>query len=361
MSTQKGKQSNKSKKKTQQPRKPSPSKSTKQGRQQYNVETAPVSIGNRTYMTRPKITRRGDSEIYTHSEYIADIVGSSTNFLVARTLPLNPGLSTVFPWLHSIANRYESYRFRKLNFRFMTERPTTESGYIALIPDYDAADTAPSNKTTAFQYQGAAKCAPWENMTQVNSPSNLSKRREYFTRKGALPASGPSIQLYDTGNLFVIVGGNSGAVNLGELWCDYEVELWTPQVDGDASDADSAKVGSTGVLETALLPFGPAPLLTFSRENMFNYDPVTGVFTFLRPYQGLFQYDVTGSGITVLDVTGTADITPPTFAVNAGGTFLCGRQLIRADEGETFDPVVTGAAAISQVNLRIGAYAWTLQ
>ncbi len=334
---------------------PANKRSPKQGGRQYSIETAPVSIGNRTFMTSPKVRRSADGhEIHTHSEYIADITGNTAPYAIARQVSLNPGLATSFPWLNQIASRFESYKFRKLNFRFMTERPTTESGYVALVPDYDPTDPAPESKTSAFQYQSAAKCAPWENLVQVNLPSNLLKRKEYFVRQGSL-TSAENLALYDTGNLWVLVGGNTGSVNLGELWCDYEVELITPQLDSNYGSSDSAKiVGATA--QTAALPFGTAPASTFSRENLWTYDPVTGAITFLRPYQGLFSAAIEGTVISAVSVSAsTAVVSVTTGSINAAGTGATYSWVVGAQEGQTLD-VATTATTITSAVMRVGSY-----
>jgi hypothetical protein len=237
------------------------------GRQQSGTfnEQAPVAIGNRTFTQKARIQSFGDRMVVAHSEYIGDIIGTTASFGIARTVALNPGIAASFPWLNQIASRYESYKFRKLHFRFNTERPTTESGYIALVPDYDPTDPQPVDKVSAFQYASVAKAAPWQNLLQVSSSADLSRRKTYFNRLGAIMAD-ENISLFDTGNMFVCVGGNSGTVNLGQLWCDYEVEFMTPQLDSNYGP-ESAKVNGN-VAQTAALPLGTNPFLVFGR-NVF--------------------------------------------------------------------------------------------
>jgi hypothetical protein len=156
-----------------------------QQRQQGKVarsERAPVAIGNKTFQSGPRYLNKGENFCVSHREYVADITGSSSAFAVAAAFPMNPGIALTFPWLSQIASRYESYKFIKCKFLFKTERPTTESGYVALVPDFDASDPQPTSKSNAFQYESTAKSAPWENVTTNLRGQDLSKRKTYYVR-----------------------------------------------------------------------------------------------------------------------------------------------------------------------------------
>lgn len=316
-------------------------------------EQAPVAIGNRTFTQKARFISNGDRMTVIHSEYIGDITGDTGPFVVSKTLALNPGIDSSFPWLNQIASRFESYRFKKLNYRFNTERPTTESGFLAIVPDYDATDPAPGDKVTAFQYEGVGKSSPWQNLLQVNTPANLNRRKSYFTRLAALNAN-ENLGLYDSGNIFICVGGNSGAVSLGQLWCDYVVEFMTPQLD------TSFGAGGSGVMtgqtaQTAALPFGTAATSTFSRSPLWTYDGVTGAITFLRAYQGLFYVLMTGTTLTAITPGGTGTFTSVGAFPNAGSTQCFSAFRANVLIGQTLDLSAT-AATIASAQLRVGEY-----
>ncbi len=330
------------------------------GQRKVRVQSqkAPVALGNKTFQSKPRIRNIGENILVSHSEYVGDITGSTSAFAVASSFALNPGLAASFPWLNQIASRYESYKFKKLVFRFMTERPTTESGYIALVSDYDPSDPQPSSKSNAFQYESTAKAAPWENLVQVNLPRNLLKRKSYYVRQGALTAS-ENISFYDTGNLYVCVGGNSGAVTLGELWCDYEVEFDTPQIDSNVSNGfDSMKlVGATA--QTAALPFGTGGVITSSRNAIATYDSVAGTLTFLLPYEGLAVFDVTGTTISAVSTVGSTATVAITSNINGAATRVISYARVTASPGQLLDFSLT-AATITGAELRMGPYAAVL-
>lgn len=334
---------------------PTPYQAAKQGRRPVSV--APVAIGNRTFQSKPKYESRGDKLIVSHTEYLGDITGSSAAYSVAQTLPLNPGLSTSFPWLNQIASRYESYKFKKLHFRFMTERPTTESGFVALVPDYDPTDPSPIDKVSAFQYQNAAKCAPWENLTQINSTADLGKRKSFFVRQGAL-AGGETLGLYDSGNLFVCVGGNSGSVALGELWCDYQVEFDTPQLDSNYGSGDSGRItGTSG--PTPAFPFGPSPVSVFGKAVLWSAITGGSGIKFLTNFQGLINVHSVGTNITVQTPTCSGAVTLLGNYIDAGALTGDCTFLINVVVGDTLTYVVT-ASTITSCNLRAGNFKYSL-
>lgn len=332
-----------------------------QQKQQSKVarsERAPVAIGNKTYQSGPRYLNKGENFCVSHREYIADITGSTSAFAVSAAFPLNPGMASTFPWLSQIASRYESYKFIKCKFLFKTERPTTESGYVALVPDFDASDPQPTSKSNAFQYESTAKSAPWENVTTNLRGSDLSKRKTYYVRQGALNPN-ESIDLYDTGNLFVCVGGNSGAVTLGELWCEYEVCFMTPQIDSNYTVSSAKSIGA--VAQTPALPLGTTPVSTFGKDAFFTYDPSGGssVLLFNRAYQGLFELQVAGTGLTSFGFGGTAAITIAGSSTNSGGTLIVGSVIVQALPGQTLALGASGTTVTAAI-LRVGDYSYAL-
>jgi hypothetical protein len=338
---------------------PRQQQSTKQGGQAQNRSVrAPVAIGNISRQAAPKVRSVGESIFVKHTEYVQDILSTTTAFQVQSSIPMNPGMRQAFPWLYQIASRYESYRFKKLHYRFDTDRPSTETGFIVLSPDYDPSDVQPQSKQQAMQYQSMVKVVPWVNALQVNTTANLSKRKSYFVREG-IPPTGQDLQLFDTGNLFVCVGGNTGGANvLGELWCDYEVELMTPKL--DSPSAESAKLTGVGV-SVAVGPFGVTPTIAFARSPFFLATSIAGVgiITFLQDYQGLIVMQLAGTGLAAVALGGTA-------AGNGGSIFnsvstnSMSYFYVSATRLQTITITPT-ATTLTGSDLRIGEYAFSLQ
>jgi len=197
--------------------------------------------------------RNGDCRI-VHREFIQDVVaGTGTPSVFSDVqIAVNPGQSTSFPWLSSIAGRFESYQFRKLKYCYETEAPSSLGGTLVLSLDYDATDPAPSSKQQALAYRNAVRSAPWTTCCHSSDLEDLSKQKSYFVRPAGQPV-GTDIKMYDVGNLSVISQGvTTASATLGELYVEYDVLLMTPVLESFAQVGSiSASTGSAASIVLA--------------------------------------------------------------------------------------------------------------
>lgn len=242
---------------------------------------APVATTRIKTTPAPRVQRskKNGDVVVCHREFITDIPGSVA--FATNAFPVNPGLASVFPWLSQQAAQYESYRFRKLNFAFQTMSSTATSGTVMAAVDYDPADSAPTTKTQLAAYRKFVRSAPWADFENHSLQEDLSKRKSYFVRRGALSAT-QDVQLFDTGNFFLATQGQADASPVGELYVDYEVELMTPQL-GDIANGLSlssvftwASAASQGVASAG----SNAPLVSSTSGGEFK-------LTATAPYNGL--------------------------------------------------------------------------
>jgi len=188
-------------------------------------------------------------------------------------IAVNPGQAGSFPWLSSIAGRFESYLFQKLKYCYETEAPSSLGGTLVLSLDYDASDPTPASKQQALAYRNAVRSAPWTTCCHSSDLEDLRKQKTYFVRPAGLPAN-TDIKEYDTGNLFAITQGvtTSGAV-LGELYVEYDVLLMTPVLEAISRSGFAAAQSSsaTGVFSVPVdvggsitVTPGPAGLMSIN-------------------------------------------------------------------------------------------------
>lgn len=178
----------------------------------------------------PVLSSSQNSCRVVHRELIASISGSQT-FVVQNAFPLNPGMPLTFPWLSVIAQQWEQYRFNSLRFCYYTRTGSNTVGSLQLIPDYDAADSAPLSEQAASAYEDVVEDAPWKDISCILKPSALHPMgpRKYI-RTGALAAN-LDIKTYDSGTLFVAaIDGASGSPAWGKLWVEYDVTFSVPQL-----------------------------------------------------------------------------------------------------------------------------------
>lgn len=101
-------------------------------------------------------------------------------------------------------------------------------GTLVMSPDYDAADTAPSNEVAACSYADACSDVPWQSFSMTLKKERLlGGLQSKYIRVGALSPN-LDIKTYDSGNLFICMDASVANQTWGKLWVDYEVELLTP-------------------------------------------------------------------------------------------------------------------------------------
>jgi len=203
-----------------------------------------------------------------HREYLQDVTGS-TGFSL-QSLALNPGNSTTFPWLSTIARSFAQYRFHGLMFEFVSASAdslnsvNTALGYVVMATQYNAALPAFLNKQEMEEYDFSCSTRPSRTLIHPVECSPADTPLEHlYIRGGSLPA-GSDIRLYDLGTFQLATVGMQAAANIGELWVTYDVELIKPRIQpGGVAPGSFTRVANgpyvananvLGVLQTA--PYG---------------------------------------------------------------------------------------------------------
>jgi len=270
----------------------------------------------------PMMHKSGQTVVIRHREYIKDVYsgnGTPTTFYTDFRNGINPGLGSVFPWLSTVAQQFQEYTFRGLVFHFISTSgqsvasTNTALGNVMMATQYRFTDNAFTNKVALLNeyYSTDSKpsecfCHPIECDPKEN-PYNI-----HYVRTSGLPV-GADYALYDIGNFtFATQGMPSSKINLGELWCTYEIELRKPVEVGfrQTDTINTHYYCATSVSTTN--PFGTA-------------------FTSL--------YDTIGVTITNNTIT---------FPLNVAGTFLVG---VWHDTTTALDGVAVAATNCVHQNL----------
>lgn len=220
------------------------------------------------YGTAPQYMSRSTSNPngirVKHREYLGEVTTSATAslYLNAYSFSINPGLAASFPWLSNVAIMYESYRFHGLQYHYSGEAATSTTGSVVLALDYDANDTAPPGKQQAMSYKSSVRSTLWEDSTLVAQTADLNKiGPTRYVRSGTVPST--DIKTYDAGTLFVGLNSASASALAGEMYVEYDVEFFTPQLNPSSrASLGSASFACAGSIAAAT-PFGTtAPTVT---------------------------------------------------------------------------------------------------
>jgi hypothetical protein len=333
--------------------KPKPKKQAKPQQKLLVVQNtpAPVSKGVRGSIPDAKFSAtRGGKICVRHSELLGTVSSSSDAFAVTA-FPINPGLSNFTGWLSNVAKNYESYRFKKLRFRYIAACPTTVSGQVYVTVDFDASDPVPLTEQQISYYEGTRYSSPWNHQEYVCTASNLSKRKSYYVRSKPLGAN-QDVVLYDTGNLFVATTG-TGSNSLGKLWVEYEVEFETPEftLTPEGSSLSIRYAGDDNFVDVPSA-VGFVPLTPSVAGNVLT-------LTSTAPYSATVGVSITGTGLSVV-ATGAAGGSTSLIrnqTVNSGATNISATlAMLFTAPGQTITFSITTPTSVTAYAMRLGQY-----
>lgn len=236
--------------------------------------SAPVA-----YSSIQRFPRRSKlSERFTGRDLVAVISGSTT--FATTKFVVNPGLSSTFSWLAANAIKWQQYRFLRLAFIYVTRSATTAKGSVILTPDYNPNDLPPSDESHAFNNQNAVEDVPWKQeiicRLDVNAMFFSGPRKQVRSAN----ISG-DLSIYDAARLYVSTVGQADTSVIGNLYVEYDVELFVPQ--------SSPLNGSAPISSSLYTTIVPQTIAT-STQTPVNFgsliydplgigSPVAGVFT----------------------------------------------------------------------------------
>lgn len=177
------------------------------------------------------------SHVIRHREYLGDVFTGATAGFSITHYPINPGVSETFPWLSTLAQNFEQYKINGMIFEFKStsadalNSTNTALGSVILCTEYNSDSDPFSNKQ---QMENHEFCSSAKQSCSVLHPVECKRSQtsisELYVRIGDVPV-GQDLRLYDLGRFSIATVGQQGAsVNIGELWCTYEVEFMKPQL-----------------------------------------------------------------------------------------------------------------------------------
>ncbi len=316
---------------------------------------APVAKGVRGSIPDARYKNsKGGKITVCHAELLATVSSDSDVFNVT-SFAVNPGLTPFTGWLASIARNYESYKFKKLRFKYVAACPTTVPGQVYLAADFDASDPVPLTEQAISYFQGTRYSAPWNHQEYQCTQDNLNKRKSYYVRSGSLGAN-QDVVLYDTANFYVATVG-TGNNTLGKLWVEYEVEFSTPEFTQTPSGLalSGRLVGDDNFVDVPAIS-GNLPLVPTVAGNVLT-------LTSTAPFSGVIGMGVVGTTLTTVSTvagTGAASVVRNQAANTAATNLSAVIASIWNAPGQAITYTINSPGGVTSVNMRIGQYSTTL-
>lgn len=232
----------------------------------------------------------------THREVIDSTVNMSEGYTIENTYNVNPGNAATFPWLATIARRFESFRFHKLQFNYTPSCASDTTGLVCLYYDPDPEDSVPPSLEFALNAATVSASAAWMGNT-FSVPARMLSAKGTNAKFTEIDDSAAVDYNKTLGRLHLITAGGAPLIgDVGILSVSYSVSLRIPQMHTQTS--------SEGYLHLYKDDVGDADYLSgadVTDDSNLNYAGVTWNGTSITFPQG-----VSGKYICVVQVSGTA-------------------------------------------------------
>lgn len=222
------------------------------------------------------------SILVRNREYVCDVASTTTVFEINDQFILNPGNVRTFPWLHRIAQNFETYKFNRLRFVYEPACSTATNGAVCMAVDYDCSDVAPISWGDMTNYNGSTHGSPFV-------PHRMSCYRNDMYKK--IPwkhvSNSTAIGKVDRTDHFGIfyLGNDLAALaqNLGKVYVEYSVELVTPQKNAPIYGAAIwGNLTAGGLHDSPAGQSGSIPVKWLA----------SGQMEFIRDFQGICTFSV---------------------------------------------------------------------
>jgi len=302
----------------------------------------------------PKIKSGLHSTRISHTEVFDNVTSNGVDF-DCKVYSVNPGCPQCFPWLADIAARYETYKFRSLRFDFIPQNSTSIGGSVMLAFDFNASSVPPDDAFEALSFHDRSADVIWAPSSLQLDLLQGDRLPSRYTRVG-LPSGDFDLKNYDLGKLYLCKEGTPIYNGLGRLEVQYDIELFTPQI----QDSVGGEWASVSGLDATHL-FGTYSASDAQSQLPFSYLDSSHL-VFDQAFAGIITCKITGTG---LGSNLAAALAPSGYAtwvagplVNAATTSVIGSLAVKVLKGTTIafsvtaTTVTTAAYFFSRVGYR---------
>jgi len=335
--------------------------------QKYPTFALPAGEFYQVDKVYPSYSYQGQGTIRVrHRELLSQIQGNSNGatgtWVVPLVFPINPGVDVTFTWLSQLGILYETYKINKLRFSYIPFCATSQVGGVYLGIDYDPLDATPISKAAFLSLPSTMAAPAWQGFCLEFDPRCVRPYAEHYVRDSIV--TGSDLKTYDCGNLFVGLDGFANSNQIGDLYIEYDISFYQPQIPSQSaanvSQEFTVSNSGTGVLT-------PSTILTSAGDNIA-YTVASAV-----PGQGLIKFNEYGDYLVNLYVGGNSTNTVPSCSgftncsiadyvplVGAAGTGMFD-FIVRVDDlTRTLTLALSTLTAVTANRFRVSKYYYPL-
>lgn len=313
-----------------------------------NQISAPTAIATRRTGAAPRMQQRGSGITVSHRAFLGPVINTVT--YTVNGYQANPGLADTFPWLSSLASRYDKYRFTSLVFEYRSVANTSVNGIAMMSFDYNASDAAPLSKVVQAQTIPNSENNVWIS-NSLSVPCDSTWR---YVRQGTVPNT--DIKTYDLGTMWLSTQ-YGGTATCGELYVEYTVELDKPS---EPTNLAQRYVATAPLVAAPLAPggnvAGSLPIYSIGTSDSLWLCRISGIW--------LFTIEVTGTVITnLINPTSTTSTITTIYpsVINTAQTRASYTFAVTATRGDVLNfSAALAAASCTQFALTTTPYITTI-
>jgi len=321
------------------------------GQGDYSVRSNSLVNALRPDGTIPAMHRNDQSITVRHKEYVGELRGSQT-FSIPYRYPLNPGVSTTFPWMHTLAAQYSEYRIKGMVFHYVptsgmsVASANTALGSVMFQTSYRATEAAPSSKIEMMNEYWASEGRPCDEICHPiecdpkENPFNI----QYIRSSPLVP--GENILMYDLGvTTIATTGQQENDRVLGDIWLSYEIELKKPRLTGANTETTRSLQIFSNTSVTQAAPFGQYKIDSSIEGVSANNNVITFPPNFAGEYLLAWAYTGAASlgGFGLSYSSGISNVVPPVTATGASSAVVT--TVFRVDPAVSTPTTITFTVA----------------
>lgn len=190
-------------------------------------------VKSNSLMTAPQFGKKENSIRIRNREFIGDV--SSSQLFDSSSYVINPGNSTLFPWLSNIAAAYQQWQANGMIFYFNSTSATaigstnTALGTLMMATNYDLAEADYASKVEMLSSYFSNSGPPCEDLMHAIECDPHSRPIDvlYIDQAGE-SVTDPA--LFNLGTFQVATAGVQAASVIGELWVSYDITFMKPKM-----------------------------------------------------------------------------------------------------------------------------------
>lgn len=187
----------------------------------------------------PVFRNQGADTRVKHCEFVMDLKVPAGGFgFDVTALPIDPTDQTTFPWLATVARKYQKYKVKGMVIGYRsTSTDYNNSGVVAIAVNYDPAERAYNSMETILNTKFAVSTKPSNSMLAPVEcdPARSPSDGYYMKHTTSADVTDATIRQTRMGTINVATQGLSLApgTTIGQLYVSYDIEMLYPYMSDD--------------------------------------------------------------------------------------------------------------------------------